>query len=125
MPFRVKAGALPLPPLSLRCSRPRRLAIAGVSTLPSRSRESSSRAACYPRRASSPATARFSRTLGRQARARHRFHIPSMKCATFWSFIGTVKGFGETAFATESGGKQVGQGDRGGDLRAVRLPVRE
>ncbi len=32
------------------------------------------------------------------------FHIPSMKCFDFWSFFGTVKGFGETAFATESAG---------------------
>jgi hypothetical protein len=32
------------------------------------------------------------------------FHIPAMKCFEFWSFFGTVKGFGETAFATESAG---------------------
>jgi hypothetical protein len=28
--------------------------------------------------------------------------IPSMKCADFWLFNGNVKGFGETAFATET-----------------------
>jgi hypothetical protein len=32
------------------------------------------------------------------------FHIPSMKCASFWGFIATVKGFGETAFATTLAG---------------------
>lgn len=30
------------------------------------------------------------------------FRIPSMKCADFWLFNGNVKGFGETAFATET-----------------------
>src|SRR5207253_4477993 len=29
------------------------------------------------------------------------FQIPSMKCVNFWNFIGTVKGFGETAFRSE------------------------
>jgi hypothetical protein len=37
------------------------------------------------------------------------FHTPSMKCSTFWSFIGTVKGFGETAFATESAASKSGK----------------
>jgi hypothetical protein len=32
-----------------------------------------------------------------------------MKCATFWSFIGTVKGFGETAFATETAAGKSGK----------------
>lgn len=30
------------------------------------------------------------------------FHVPSMKCADFWLFIGNVKGLGENAFATET-----------------------
>ena len=37
------------------------------------------------------------------------FHIPSMKCVNFWNFIGTVKGFGETAFATESASSKSGK----------------
>ena len=37
------------------------------------------------------------------------FHIPSMKCVNFWNFIGTVKGFGETAFATESATSKSGK----------------
>ena len=30
------------------------------------------------------------------------FNIPSMKCSSFWLFNGSVDGFGETAFATET-----------------------
>jgi hypothetical protein len=37
------------------------------------------------------------------------FRIPSMKCVNFWNFIGHVKGFGETAFATESATSKSGK----------------
>jgi hypothetical protein len=37
------------------------------------------------------------------------FHVPSMKCSDFWLFAGNTKGFGETAFATESATSKSGQ----------------
>jgi hypothetical protein len=42
------------------------------------------------------------------------FHIPSMGCVKFWSFIGTVAGFGENAFAEQTI-----------DAKSVTAPVQE
>jgi hypothetical protein len=46
----------------------------------------------------------FSNNSGGSLEHSTLFHIPSMKCASFWGFIATVKGFGETAFATTLAG---------------------
>jgi hypothetical protein len=36
------------------------------------------------------------------------FHVPSTKCSDFWLLAGHVKGFGETAFATETATSKAG-----------------
>jgi hypothetical protein len=52
----------------------------------------------------------FSNNSGGKLEHGTAFHIPSLKCSDFWSWIGTVDGFGDTAFATESAAAKEGQG---------------
>jgi hypothetical protein len=51
----------------------------------------------------------FSSNSGGKLERSALFHIPSMKCNAFWSFIGTVDGFGDTAFATEEAAAKSAQ----------------
>lgn len=46
----------------------------------------------------------FSNNSGGKLEHGTPFPIPSLKCSDFWSWLGTVDGFGETAFATASAG---------------------
>jgi hypothetical protein len=100
---------LPFPPLSACCSRQRRWRRRGVSRSRPGDREETQGRAAAPSRFQPSYSTIFAGNSGGKLEHGAVFHIPSMKCVNFWNFIGHVKGFGETAFATESATSKSGK----------------
>jgi hypothetical protein len=103
MPFRVKASAIAVSVAICTLLAPAAVASAGVSHAPVQVTGKKLKSGLLPPTRFQPSYSTiFASNSGGRLEHGAVFHIPSMKCVNFWNFIGTVKGFGETAFATES-----------------------
>ena len=110
MPFRVKAGAIAVTAAISALLAPAAMASPGVFNSPVQVTGKQLNGGLLPPSRFQPSYSTiFANNSGGRLEHGSVFHIPSMKCATFWSFIGTVKGFGETAFATESAASKSGK----------------
>jgi hypothetical protein len=109
VPFRVKAGVIAVTAAACALLVPAAMASPGVPHSPVQVTGKKLKSGLLPpSHILAGYSVIFSNNSGGKLEHGTLFHIPSMKCATFWGFIGTVKGFGETAFATTlagSGGK--------------------
>jgi hypothetical protein len=105
MPFRVKAGVIAVTAAACALLVPAAMASPGVSHSPVQVTGKKLKSGLLPpSHILAGYSVIFSNISGGKLEHGTVLHIPSMKCATFWGFIGTVKGFGETAFATELAG---------------------
>ncbi len=105
MPFRVKASAIAVSAAICTLLAPAAMASPGVSHSPVQVTGKKLKSGLLPpSHILSGYSTIFSNNSGGSLEHGTVLHIPSMKCATFWGFIGTVKGFGETAFATALAG---------------------
>jgi hypothetical protein len=105
VPFRVKASAIAVSAAICTLLAPAAMASPGVSHSPVQVTGKKLKSGLLPpSHILSGYSTIFSNNSGGSLEHGTVLHIPSMKCATFWGFIGTVKGFGETAFATELAG---------------------
>jgi hypothetical protein len=105
VPFRVKASAIAVSAAICTLLAPAAMASPGVSHSPVQVTGKKLKTGLLPpSHILSGYSTIFSNNSGGRLEHGTVLHIPSMKCATFWGFIGTVKGFGETAFATALAG---------------------
>jgi hypothetical protein len=110
MPFRAKASAIAVTTAICMLLAPAAMASPGVSHSPVQVTGKKLKSGLLPPSRFQPSYSTiFASNSGGRLEHGTVLHIPSMKCATFWGFIGTVKGFGETAFATESAASKSGQ----------------
>ena len=110
MSFRVKAGAIAVSAAVCMLLAPAAVASAGVSHAPVQVTGKKLKTALLPPTRFQPGYSTiFAGNSGGRLEHGTVFHIPSMKCVNFWNFIGHVKGFGETAFATESATSKSGK----------------
>jgi hypothetical protein len=110
MSFRVKAGAIAVSAAVCMLLAPAAVASAGVSHAPVQVTGKKLKTALLPPSRFQPGYSTiFAGNSGGKLERGTVFHIPSMKCVNFWNFIGHVKGFGETAFATESATSKSGK----------------
>jgi hypothetical protein len=110
MPFRAKAGAIAVTAAICTLLTPAAMASSAVSHSGVQVTGKKLKSGLLPPSRFQPSYSTiFASNSGGSLEHGTVFHIPSMKCATFWSFIGTVKGFGETAFATESAASKSGK----------------
>ena len=110
MSFRAKASAIAVSAAICTLLAPAAMASAGVSHAPVQVTGKKLKGALLaPSRFQPGYSTIFSGNSGGRLEHGAVFHIPSMKCVNFWNFIGTVKGFGETAFATESATSKSGK----------------
>jgi hypothetical protein len=109
MPFRAKASIIAAAAAACALLAPAAMASPGVSHSPVQVTGKKLKSGLLPAsHILAGYSVIFSNNSGGKLEHGTLFHIPSMKCANFWGFIATVKGFGETAFATDlagSGGK--------------------
>jgi hypothetical protein len=110
MSFRVKASAIAVSAAVCMLLAPAATASAGVSHAPVQVTGKKLKGALLlPSRFQPGYSTIFAGNSGGKLEHGAVFHIPSMKCVNFWNFIGNVKGFGETAFATESATSKSGK----------------
>ena len=110
MPFRVKASAIAVSAAICTLLAPAAMASAGVSHAPVQVTGKKLKSGLLPPTRFQPGYSTiFAGNSGGSLEHGAVFHIPSMNCVNFWDFIGTVKGFGETAFATESATSKSGK----------------
>ena len=110
MPFRVKASAIAVSAAICTLLAPAAMAAAGVSHAPVQVTGKKLKSGLLPPTVFQPGYSTiFAGNSGGSLEHGAVFHIPSMNCVNFWDFIGTVKGFGETAFATESASSKSGK----------------
>ena len=110
MPFRVKASAIAVSAAVCMLLAPAAMASAGVSHAPVQVTGKKLKSGLLPPTRFQPSYSTiFASNSGGRLEHGAVFHIPSMKCVNFWNFIGNVKGFGETAFATESATSKSGK----------------
>ena len=110
MPFRVKAGAIAVSAAVCTLLAPAAVASPGVSHSGVQVTGKKLKGGLLPPSRFQPGYSTiFAGNSGGSLEHGAVFHIPSMKCVDFWNFIGTVKGFGETAFATESATSKSGK----------------
>ena len=110
MSFRVKASAIAVSAAVCMLLAPTAMASAGVSHAPVQVTGKKLKTALLPPTRFQPGYSTiFAGNSGGKLEHGAVFHIPSMKCVNFWNFIGHVKGFGETAFATESATSKSGK----------------
>jgi len=110
MSFRVKASAIAVSAAVCMLLAPAAVASAGVSHAPVQVTGKKLKTALLPPTRFQPGYSTiFAGNSGGKLEHSTVFHIPSMKCVNFWNFIGHVKGFGETAFATESATSKSGK----------------
>ena len=110
MPFRAKASAIAVTAAICTLLAPAAMASPGVSHAPVQVTGKKLKSGLLPPRSFRPGYSMiFSNNSGGKLEHGTVFHIPSMKCVNFWDFIGTVKGFGETAFATELASSKSGK----------------
>ena len=109
MSLRVKASAVAASAAICTLLAPAAMASAGVSHATVQVTGTKLKSALLPPTRFQPGYSTiFAANSGRKLEHGTVFHIPTMKCVNFWNFIGHVKGFGETAFATESAASKSG-----------------
>ena len=109
MSLRVKASAIAASAAICTLLAPAAMASAGVSHATVQVTGTKLKSALLPPTRFQPGYSTiFASNSGGKLEHGAVFHIPTMKCVNFWNFIGHVKGFGETAFATESAASKSG-----------------
>jgi hypothetical protein len=103
MSFRSKAGAVAVAAAMCTMLAPAAIASPGVSHSPAQVTGKKLKTGLLAPTGFLPGyKTLFTSNSGGRLEHSTTFRIPSMKCANFWLFNGNVKGFGETAFATET-----------------------
>jgi hypothetical protein len=109
MSFRSKAGAVAVAAAMCTLLAPAAMASPGLSHSPAQVTGKKLKAGLLPPTGFLPGyKTLFTSNSGGSLEHSTTFRIPSMKCADFWLFNGNVKGFGETAFATETATSKSG-----------------
>jgi hypothetical protein len=110
MPFRTKAGAVAVTAAMGTLLVPAAMASPALSHSPAQVTGKKLKAGLLPPSSFQPGySTLFASNSGGRLEHGTTFHVPSMKCSDFWLFAGHTKGFGETAFATESATSKSGQ----------------
>jgi hypothetical protein len=110
MSFRTKAGAVAVAAALCTLTVPAAMASPGLAHSPAQVTGKKLKAGLLPPTSFQPGySTLFASNSGGKLEHGTTFHVPSMKCSDFWLFAGHTKGFGETAFATESATSKSGQ----------------
>lgn len=103
MSFRTKASAVAVAAAMCTLLAPAAMASPGLSHSPAQVTGKKLKGGLLPPTGFLPGyETLFASNSGGRLEHGATFHVSSMKCADFWLFSGNVKGFGETAFATET-----------------------